>query len=133
MIESKRSAARPGPWAAVLFIAFVPCALGAQQPDRRVTLEEALQLAYLNHPTTASAEAAVQQAEATNREAWGAFLPSLTVNGIYGNSSNQRFDQATGRLVSTSYTAQTQASYELFSAGRRWCWRCSTRASSTRS
>lgn len=120
MNESKESSRRPCPWAAAILLLLVPAALRAQQPElRSVTLEEALRLAYLNNPTTVSAEASVQQAEASSREAWGAFLPNLTVNGIFANSSNQRFDQATGRLVSTSYTAQTQASYELFTAGRR--------------
>jgi len=120
MIDSKRFPRRPRPWVAGLLLMLVPCVLRAQEPVvRRVTLDEALRLAFLNNPTTVSAEASVQQAEATNREAWGAFLPNLSVNGIFGNSSNQRFDQATGRLVSTSYTAQTQASYDLFTAGRR--------------
>jgi outer membrane protein TolC len=36
------------------------------------------------------------------------------------NSSNQRFDQTTGQLVSENYTAQVQASYELFGGGRRF-------------
>ncbi len=120
MIESKETARRPRPWAAAILLMLVPAVLRAQQPElRSVTLEEALRLAYLNNPTTVSAEASVQQAEASNREAWGSFLPNLTVNGIFANSSNQRFDQATGRLVSTSYTAQTQASYDLFTAGRK--------------
>jgi outer membrane protein len=39
--------------------------------------------------------------------------------GFYNNSSNQRFDQATGQLVSQSYTAQLQGGYDLFTGGRR--------------
>jgi len=46
-------------------------------------------------------------------------LPNLNANGIFANSSNQRFDQATGQLVSQNYTAQLQGSYEVFGAGRR--------------
>jgi len=121
MIESKTSARRLTAWVAgFLLVSSVPSALHAQQQEvRRVTLDEALRLAYLNTPATVSAEASVRSAEASSREAWGAFLPNLTVNGIFANSSNQRFDQATGRLVSTSYTAQTQASYDVFTAGRK--------------
>jgi outer membrane protein len=47
----------------------------------------------------------------------GALLPSLGARSIYNNSSNQRFDQATGQLVSESYTAQVSGSYEVFSGG----------------
>jgi outer membrane protein TolC len=98
----------------------------AAQEARRVTLDEAMRLAWLNNPVTVAAEASVQTAEAGRLEAYGSFLPNFNVNGIYTNSSNQRFDQSTGRLVSTSYQAQTQASYDLFTAGRRlMSWRSS--------
>ncbi len=103
--------------------AFWLAALGAsaQEPGvRTISLDEALRLAWLNNPVTVSAEAAVQTAEASRLESFGTFLPQFTANGIYANSSNTRFDQATGRLVSTSYTAQTQFSYDLFTAGRRF-------------
>jgi outer membrane protein TolC len=92
----------------------------AQLPEaRRITLEEARTLAFRNNPVAIAAEGALQVAEATRLEALGSFLPSLSLNSAYANSSNQRFDQTTGRLISTSYTAQTQASYEVFTAGRR--------------
>jgi outer membrane protein TolC len=91
-----------------------------QTPARVVTLEEARRLAWLNDPVTVGAETVLEIADASRREAFGSFLPSLSVNGIYGNSSNQRFDQATGRLVSTSFTAQTNVGYDLFTAGRRF-------------
>jgi outer membrane protein TolC len=109
-------------WAAVLALGTMLCGgpLVAQEPVvRRVSLDEALRLAYLNNPVSVSAQTSVDAAEADRLQAMGAFLPSLNVNGIYTNSSNQRFDQATGRLVSTSYQAQTQAGYDLFTAGRR--------------
>src|SRR5690606_35226217 len=60
------------------------------------------------------------QAEAGVLQSRGAWLPTVMLNGGYTNSSNQRFDQATGQLVSESYTTQLQASYEVFTAGRRW-------------
>jgi outer membrane protein TolC len=117
-----RHNARRAP-AGSVFAALVVLSTGpllGQTPARVVTLEEARRLAWLNDPVTVGAETALEIAEASRREAFGLFLPSVSVNGIYGNSSNQRFDQATGRLVSTSYTAQTNVSYDLFTAGRRF-------------
>jgi outer membrane protein TolC len=82
-------------------------------------MDEAIRLAYLNNPVSVAAETGVQTAEASRLETVGSFLPTLNLNGIYTNSSNQRFDQSTGRLVSTSYQAQTQGFYDLFTAGRK--------------
>ncbi|MBI4544780.1 MAG: TolC family protein [Gemmatimonadetes bacterium] len=84
-----------------------------------VTLAEAIRMALAHDPAAVAAEAAVATAEAGLLQARGAWLPTLTLSSAYGNSSNQRFDQSTGRLVSESYTAQAAGSYELFSGGRR--------------
>jgi outer membrane protein len=93
----------------------------AQQPGARlVTLSEVVDLAVQRSPATVSARADVTFARASLLQARGAWLPSLTLNGIYGNSSNQRFDQTTGQLVSQNYTTQVQGSYDLFTGGRRW-------------
>ena len=91
----------------------------AQEPPT-LTLDEAVALAARHDPVTVAAEVGVQRARADLLQARGSFLPSVTANGIYSNSSDERFDQTTGRLVSESYTAQLQASYELFSGGRRF-------------
>lgn len=110
---------------ALPLLALVACAVTAspataQAPDPRVlTLEEAVRLAVLHDPTAVAAEVGVQRARADLLQARGSLLPSLSANGVYSNSSNDRFDQTTGRLVSESYTAQLQTSYELFSGGRR--------------
>ncbi len=90
---------------------------------RRVTLEEAVRLALERAPAAVAARSAVQIAGADVLEARGAWLPSLNASTSFTNSSNERFDQSTGRLVSESYTAQLQASYELFAGGRRWAER----------
>jgi len=87
---------------------------------RAVTLEEAIRLALEHDPAAVAAEAAVASAEADLWEARGSWLPTLTINSTYGNSSNQRFDQSTGQLVSESYTAAASASYEIFGGGRRF-------------
>lgn len=90
----------------------------AQDP-RPVTLEEAVELALVRSPAAVAARSALRVARADALESRGAFLPNLNLSLAYANSSNERFDQTTGRLVSESYTAQAQASYELFSGGRR--------------
>ncbi len=84
-----------------------------------VTLEEAIRLALDNDPAAIAAEAAVETASAGLLEARGAWLPSLNVGSAYANSSNERFDQTTGQLVSQNYSAQVSANYTLFSGGRR--------------
>lgn len=88
-------------------------------PPAEVTLDDAIRMALERDPAAVAAEAAVSAAEAGVLESRGAWLPSLSLNGVYANSSNERFDQTTGRLVSQSYTAQVQGSWELFSGGRR--------------
>ena len=84
-----------------------------------VTREEAVRLALERSPDAVGARGATRVAEAGLLEARGAWLPSLSATSIYSNSSNERFDQSTGQLVSESYAAQLQASYELFTGGRK--------------
>jgi len=84
-----------------------------------VTLQEAIERALVYSPTAVAARVGTDNAEAAKREAFGDFLPTLNLGSAFANSSNQRFDQATGQLVSESYSAQATASYELFSFGRR--------------
>jgi outer membrane protein TolC len=96
-----------------------PGSAAAQQP-RTVTLEEAVRLAVERDPLAVAAEAAVSNARSDQLVARGALLPSLNVNSFWANSSNERFDQATGRLVSESYTAQLQGGWDVFAGGRRF-------------
>ena len=86
---------------------------------RTLSLAQVVELASRHDPAYIAAEAEVMRARADRLQARGTFLPSVNANGIYANSSNERFDQTTGRLVSESYTAQLQGSYELFAGGRR--------------
>jgi outer membrane protein TolC len=91
----------------------------AQEEAGPITREEAVRLALERNPAAVSARGATRVAEAGLLEARGAWLPSINANSTYSNSSNERFDQSTGRLVSESYTAQLQATYELFTGGRK--------------
>ncbi len=94
-------------------------AAGQAAPHRTVTLEQALRLAEDVDPLVVSSSSGASVARADQLQARGALLPTVSANTVYGNSSNQRFDQASGRLVSQSYTNQLQGSYEVFSGGRK--------------
>jgi outer membrane protein TolC len=99
----------------------------AQEAVESVTREEAVRLALERSPAAVGARGATRVAEAGVLEARGAWLPSVNANSTYANSSNTRFDQSTGQLVSESYTAQLQASYELFTGGRKLAgWRAAS-------
>ncbi len=84
-----------------------------------ISLAEAIQHALSRDPEHAAAQAAVSSAQADLLEARGTWLPTLTLNSGYSNSSDERVDQATGKLVSKSYTAQATAGLLLFAGGRR--------------
>lgn len=109
-------------WGRVAIIAallgVVTVAPGTAQ-ERVVTLREAVDLALRNSPQAVAAEVATDNAEVALRQTFGAFLPTFNLGSNYANSSNQRFDQATGQLVSQNYSAQATGSLELFSFGRR--------------
>lgn len=97
-----------------------PGSASASTPDPPVlTLDRAISLALEHAPAAVAAEAAVSTARANLLQSRGTFLPTVGLTTFYNNSSNERFDQSTGRLVSESYTAQITTSYEVFSGGRR--------------
>ncbi|MGH7550167.1 MAG: TolC family protein [Gemmatimonadota bacterium] len=110
---------------AALFAPLVVAPGAAQEAAemRRVSLEEAVRLALERAPEAVAARSAVQTARADVLQARGAWLPSLDAVSSFSNSSNERFDQTTGRLVSESYTAELEAGYDLFDGGRRWAER----------
>jgi outer membrane protein len=85
-----------------------------------LTLDRTIALALEHAPAAVAAEAFATAARADLLQTRGALLPSFGLTSIYNNSSNQRFDQATGQLVSESYSAQVTGSYEIFSGGRRF-------------
>ena len=95
-----------------------PRGVGAQLT---VTLEEALQRALERSPTMVQQEQAVESAAWTERQALGAFIPSLSTSSGASLRSTQRFDQATDRIVegsSDSYSAGLSSSITLFDGGR---------------
>lgn len=105
--------------ATALLVALLPARVAAQDDGPVMTLDQVVRAALERDPAAVAAEAALSNARTDRLQVAGSWLPSLNMNGFYGNSSNQRFDQATGQLVSESYTAQMQAGYEIFTGGRR--------------
>jgi outer membrane protein len=103
---------------ACLLLVGLPRAAAAQE-TRVLTLEQVVRLALERDPAAVAAEAAISNASADLLQARGSWLPSVFVNSSYANSSNERFDQNSGRLVSESYSAQLQGGYDIFTGGRR--------------
>ncbi|HEX2168108.1 MAG TPA: TolC family protein [Longimicrobiales bacterium] len=112
---------RPGALVLLLLalVLLVPAAVSAQEPPRVMTLDQVVRLAVENDPAAVAAEGALSSARADRLQQRGGWLPSVNLNSFYSNSSNERFDQATGQLQSQSYTAQLQGGIDLFTGGRR--------------
>ena len=104
-----------------LVIALIHLTVGAVVAQERptVTLDEAITRALEASPAQVGARADTRVAGAGLMEARGEWLPTLNSETTFATSSNERFDQATGRLVSESYTARLLAGYDLFTGGRR--------------
>jgi outer membrane protein len=113
---------------ALVLLVVRPAAAGAQDTVRVLSLDEVVELAVQRDPAAVAAEAAVWNARTDALQAVGTWLPSINVVSSYNNSSNQRFDQATGRLFSESYTAQLQGGIDIFTGGRRLLGQRSARA-----
>lgn len=109
-----------GALAAVVVLPWGAAGQEAAQFPRTISLDEAIQRSLAASPTAMAAEAAADNAALNVRQTLGAFLPSLNLGTTYATSSNERFDAATGRLVSENYSAAATGSYELFSFGRRF-------------
>ncbi len=105
----------------------------AQTPARTVTLSEALDLSERNSPAMVQARQDVRVAEAQERQAFGAFLPSLnfSANESY---TPVRIDATTGGRASagggTPYnqSVSLNASVDLFTGFRRGAQRRSAQA-----
>ncbi len=90
-------------------------------PDaRRVTLDEAVELALRNNPALRRADTDVQVARQDRLGAWGDFLPDLSLGYGFSNASTARLDPTQQSLTRTSYTLQLGASYEIFDGLRRF-------------
>ena len=97
----------------------------AQQPV--VTLAEALRLAERVQPDVVRASAAIRTAGAQRRNAWGSFLPTLSVNSSaneFYTEGEPRLDPVTGQITggntsNRSLSTGLSASLDLFTGFRR--------------
>lgn len=128
---ARRRRARPGrvsaPVAALLAtLAATPVwsSLAAQQEAaptfRPITLDEAIEIALRRNPTLEQARTNIESAEHTRLAAVGNFLPDLSMSYGYSNASTGRLDPTGQGIVSTSYSAQLSASYNIFDGWRRF-------------
>ena len=94
---------------------------------RVVTLPDAIRLAERTQPGMVQAQAGVRTAAAQRRNAWGAFLPSLTAGSSaseFFSEGAARVDPLTGQLTSgdntnRSVSTSLSASVDLFTGFRR--------------
>lgn len=97
-----------------------PLAAQEEPVFRPVTLDEAIEIALRRSPTLDQARTSIEQAEHTRLSAWGAFLPGVNMSYGYSNASTGRLDPTGQGIVSTSYSAQLTASYNLFDGWERF-------------
>ncbi len=93
---------------------------GVGQEFRPITLDEAVEIALRRNPGLRQAQTAIEQAEHTRLGAWGGFLPNLNLSYGYSNASSGRLDPTGQGIVTTSYSAQLRATYNLFDGWQRF-------------
>lgn len=119
--------------AAACALAFPSGARAQQPPIISVTLDEAIERALKVHPQMAQAAGQVMNAEAAERSAWGAYLPTLSASAGTSLNSTQRFNPQTNTTATGSagsYNGGVSASWEIFTGFRRSAARESARAQS---
>src|SRR6266576_979622 len=96
----------------------------------QVSLAEAVRRALDVQPALVQARGDQRNAGAIERAAVGAFLPSIYIGGSSNTASANRYNSATGQIVTvpsnTSYFGSVGASIDLFDGFRRfatksWC------------
>jgi outer membrane protein len=130
MLPTVRGAWRVAAPGALLICGLIaaPAVPAVAQDVPVLTLDDVVRLAVERDPAAVAAEASLSNARTDVLQAAGSWLPNLSTSTRYNNSSNQRFDQSTGQLVSESYSAQINAGYDIFTGGRRVIGQRSARA-----
>ena len=132
-------AARRGVVAGIVS-AFVSTGVAAQQKPAagqpvqlQVSLAEAVRRALDVQPAVVQARGDQRNAGATERAAVGAFLPSISIGGSSNKASANRYNSATGQIVTvpsnTSYFGSVGASIDLFDGFRRFATKSAASAS----
>src|SRR3989449_3434746 len=90
----------------------------AQAARLQVSLAEAVRRALDVQPAVVQARGDQRNAGASERAAVGAFLPSISIGGSSNKASSNRYNSATGQIVTvpsnTSYFGALSASVDLF-------------------
>jgi outer membrane protein len=97
------------------------------QPERSVTLADAIRLSERIQPDVVRAAANVRTAGAQRRSAWGAYLPTLAASSSassFFSEGTSRIDPITGQLTTgnssnRSVSTSLSASIDLFTGFRR--------------
>lgn len=113
-----------------LLLAAAAAPARAQQADSaattvlQVTLDEAIRRALDVQPAIIQAQGAQRNAGASQRAAFGAFLPTVSLSGGSAHASGNRFNSATNQIVSgptsTSYTGGLSFNLTLFDGFARF-------------
>lgn len=109
---------------AALLTAFSAAGATAQSDSVavRLSLNEAIERAVRHSPEIVRASNTVGTSEWSERTAFGAFLPSLSLSAGAGLNSSNRYNPQTQTTVtgsSESYSSGLSASYDIFTGGRR--------------
>jgi outer membrane protein TolC len=101
----------------------VPAVTYAQTPTREeLSLQDVVTRALRQSPEMVQATSSVTTANSSERVAFGAFLPSLSLTSSAGRASTERFNPTTNTTVTgsnDSYSAGLSAGVDLFTGGRR--------------
>ncbi|MCG8469809.1 MAG: TolC family protein [Gemmatimonadetes bacterium] len=92
----------------------------ANDEFRPISLDEAVEIARRRNPNLRQQFTAIEQAEHTRLSAYGQFLPAVNLSFGYSNSSSGRLDASNQGFVTTSYSTQLDASYNLFDGWSRF-------------
>ncbi|MBV9773299.1 MAG: TolC family protein [Gemmatimonadetes bacterium] len=113
----------------ILPVLLLAAPLAAQEPPRRLALEDALRIAEESNPEYRSAQAEVRVAEARQRQSFGAFLPGVSTSFSLGGSSARTWvgrdpfgkplpsEQATEQVTSNA-SQGVDVSIPIFERGR---------------
>jgi outer membrane protein TolC len=120
----------------LLLLAGMAGACPAAAQERSVSLPDAIRLAERVQPSVVRAAGDVATAAAQRRNAWGAYLPSLSMSSSasdFFSEGASRIDPVTGQLLSGTTTNRSintslQASLDLFTGFRRGAERRAARA-----
>jgi outer membrane protein len=125
-VAASAALAQQVPAAAVSTVATPLAAAAAPAPtDPEMSLDEAIEAALKANPAMAQSAGAVRSAQASEKEAQGAFLPRLSLSTGTTFSGTQRYGSSSSGLTGASpgtnqsYSAGISASYDLYTGGRQ--------------